>query len=217
MEAQSEFIERQLRIAPKKGAKESVERVSTWFILINSNVSDSGQSQTNRIVSRINKAARETFNKDNFNLIFAGQIARDANKKKGLAAKPYQPYTPKIANAPPPKIQTLSQPEIGSVKNRIHVHLVLNVTHYGKLQMNYHRVHEFLRARIIDDEIINPFISIKHYKSQAGVLAYLGKGEEAQKEINDPKIFDEIDKSLLGKFSELNIDKELQGALSITL
>lgn len=159
--------------APKKGSAQSVKRISNWAVLINSQQSEVDYDQYASVADVLIKATRHVFdNPANFNNIFKADV------KKNL------PYKPKIAKAPPPEVHSAIVPEIGSKQNRIHIHVSIAVTHYGKVHMDYQEVQKQLREFITDEGMPNPFISIKHYQSMAGLAAYMGKAVNDEKQLH---------------------------------
>ena len=201
---------------------DSIVKVSNWFILINSNVSGDSWTTTKKVERILLRARDKIFGTDNSPTIHFNDIFKSGEHGKGRGAgagRVLQPYMSKIGGVEP-KIDIRSVTEVGTMKKRVHLHLDLAVTHYGSLMLDYQEFHRLVRKYISEDPencteeegclITNPFISIKHYQSRMGALAYMTKGKEflnaaLEDELFSEDLTDTINKNLLDAFTDLNI------------
>jgi len=212
-----------LRVHEKGSDQTSYVKVSNWFILINSNVSDDGRWETvDRVQNILLRTKDKLFGTPSRPTTHFNEIFKSGAFGKGKGAgknRVLQPYMSKIDGVQP-KIDVNSKTEIGTKKKRIHLHMDVAVQHYGSLMIDYKEFHRLVRKYISEDPencteeegclITNPFISIKHYQSRMGAEAYLNKGNKfnlgsLREDLFSEELIDNLDKRLLGAMGELNI------------
>lgn len=138
------------------------QRLSCWFLTINSNVAYQSMDQCRYVIDRLVNAATAIFGSSEGPGEYLDEVLlwRDV------------PVIPQNT-----QIEITRKPEVGAQRGRIHLHMEVKVIHTGNLTMNYNRVRQLFKQLVSDGNLIkNPYIHIRLCSLAESAIYYMEKG-----------------------------------------